>query len=56
MVSSSRSLMTAFDIEHLGQVGLLTGRLYRHHVTDLDVEEIRLHRLWAELFKLVRMY
>ena len=38
------------------QVGLLAGRLHGHHVTDLDVEEIRLHRLGAEPFRLVQLY
>ena len=27
----------ALHIEHLGQVGLLAGLMYRHHVADLDV-------------------
>jgi len=47
---------TALHIEHLSQVGLLTGRLYRDHITDLHLKKIRPHRLRAESFKLVRLY
>ena len=47
----------AFHVEHLRQVGLLAGLVDRHHVADLDVQEIGpVHELHAEPFKLVQMY
>ena len=35
---------------------LLAGLADRNNITHLDVQEIRLHRLGAELFKLVQLY
>ena len=42
--------------EHLRQISLLAGLANRHHITDLDVQEIRPHQPGAESFRLVRAY
>ena len=45
----------AFHIEHLGQVGLLSGLVDHHHVAHLDVQETWPHRLRGEFFKPIRL-
>ena len=46
----------AFDKDHFRQISLLTRRVDRHHIADLDIQKDGSHELTPELFILVHLY